>query len=72
MGRKHDVVTSLESVAGRAASCAAKFGAADFGYWAGLWHDLEKLHPDFQTSFISLKSRREPDPSTHYRIICSR
>lgn len=43
-GNKHDVVTSLERVAERAASCAAKLGAAEFDYWAGLRHDLGKLH----------------------------
>lgn len=64
MGSKHDVVTYLERAAKRAASCAANFGAAEFHYWAGLWRALEKFHPDSQTSFISLKSRREPDYST--------
>ena len=64
MGNKHDVVTYLEGVAERATSCAAKFGAAGFGYRVGLWHDLEKFHPDFQTSFISLKSRRDADHSS--------
>ena len=64
MGTKHDVVTSLERVAERAASCAAKFGAAEFDYWGGLNQDIEKFLPNFQTSFIFLKSRRESDHST--------
>ena len=63
-GVKHDLVTHLERLAERAASCAAKFGAADLDYWAGLSHDLRKFHPDFQTYFISLKSRREPNHPT--------
>lgn len=63
-GVKHDLVTHLERVAELASQFAGKFGAADFGYWADLWHDLGKFHPDFQTYFISLKSRREPDHST--------
>ena len=71
MWRECNGVTSLECVAERAASCAAKLGAAEFDYWAGFRHDLGKFHPDSQTSFISLKSRRESDPSTQYRIICS-
>jgi hypothetical protein len=56
-----DMATYLERVAEGTASCAGKFGAVDFGYWAGLWHHLETFHPDFQAYFISLKSRREPD-----------
>ena len=58
------MVTYLERVAERAASCAAKFGAAKFDYWAGLRHDCGKFHLDFQTYLISLKSRRESDHST--------
>ena len=64
MGSKHDVVTYRERAAERAASFAAKFGAAEFHCWAGLRHDIEKFHPDFQTSFIFLTSRRESDHST--------
>lgn len=64
MGSKHDVVTSLECVAERAASGAVKFGAAEFPYWAVFRHNRRKFHPDFQTTFISLKSRRQPDHST--------
>jgi hypothetical protein len=63
------VVTYLERVAEQAASCAAKFSAPEFDYWAGLNHDIEKFHPDFQTSFIFLKSRRDSDRSTRCRII---
>ena len=63
------MVTYLERVAERAASCAAKFGATEFHYWAGLRHALGKFHPDFQTSFIFLKSRRDPDRSTQCRVI---
>lgn len=63
------MVTYLERVAERAASCAAKFGAAEFDYWAGFIHDSGKIHPDFQICFISLNPRREPDHSTQCRII---
>ena len=63
-GDWHDMVTYLERVTERATSCAAKFGAAEFDYWGGLNQDIEKFHPNFQTSFIFLKSRRDPDRST--------
>lgn len=45
-GIKHDLVEHLKSVSSLVAEFAGKFGAADFGYWAGLWHDLGKFHPD--------------------------
>lgn len=34
-GIKHDLVEHLKSVAQLAGKFAEKFGAADFGYWAG-------------------------------------
>ncbi len=59
-GQKHNLVTHLKSVAELASKFAGKFGAADFGYWAGLWHDLRKLHPDFQTIIASPVFRIAP------------
>ncbi len=63
-GIKHDLVDHLESVAGLAGVFAEKFGARDFGYWAGLWHDLGKFHPDFQAYITAPDGRRGPDHST--------
>lgn len=63
-GEKHDLVRHLTSVAELASQFAGKFGAAEFGYWAGLWHDLGKFHPDFQTYIASPESRRGPDHSS--------
>jgi HD superfamily phosphodiesterase len=34
------MVEHLKAVARLAAQFAGKFGAADLGYWAGLWHDM--------------------------------
>ena len=45
---KHDLIQHLRSVAQLAETFAGKFSAAELGYWAGLWHDLGKFHPDFQ------------------------
>ncbi len=64
LGVKHDLVTHLERVAELASQFAGKFGAADFGYWAGLWHDLGKFHPDFQAYIASPESHRGPDHSS--------
>lgn len=63
-GQKHDLVEHLKAVARLAAQFAGKFGAADFGYWAGLWHDLGKFHPDFQSYIAAPEGRRGPDHSS--------
>jgi CRISPR-associated endonuclease/helicase Cas3 len=39
----------LECVAAVAGEFASAFGAREWGYIAGLWHDLGKYHPEFQT-----------------------
>lgn len=64
VGIKHDLVEHLESVARLAAEFAGKFGANDLGYWAGLWHDLGKFHPDFQSYIANPDARRGPDHSS--------
>lgn len=48
-GRTHDLRQHLEEVAELAAGFAAKFGTADYARAAGLWHDLGKNAPDFQS-----------------------
>lgn len=63
-GEKHDLVRHLQAVAERASRFAGKFGAADLGYWAGLWHDFRKFHPDFQKYIASPESHRGPDHSS--------
>jgi CRISPR-associated endonuclease/helicase Cas3 len=47
-GERHDLVDHLKSVAELAAAFASKFGAREWGYWAGMWHDVGKIHPEFQ------------------------
>lgn len=47
-GERHDLIAHLESVATQARTFAAPFGAGELAYWAGMWHDLGKFHPDFQ------------------------
>lgn len=48
-GKWHDLQEHLEGVAGKAKVYAEKFGAGELGYYAGLWHDLGKYNPDFQS-----------------------
>ena len=62
-GKRHDLVEHLKSVAELAAGFASKFEAKDLGYWAGLWHDLGKVNPDFQKYLHDC----EADPSRHRR-----
>jgi len=63
-GVKHELVQHLKEVAQLAGEFAAKFGARDFGYCAGLWHDLGKFHPDFQSYIENPRGRRGPDHSS--------
>jgi len=65
-GRRHELVEHLRSVAELAAQFASKFGAQDLAYWAGLWHDIGKIHPNFQKYLLDCeadpdRSRRGPD-----------
>jgi len=45
----HELRRHLEDVARRAAEHAEPFGAAKWALLAGLWHDLGKYHPRFQS-----------------------
>ena len=44
----HPLVEHLESVAEMARRFSAEFGSGDWGYLAGLWHDLGKFQAEFQ------------------------
>ncbi|BBP05277.1 CRISPR-associated helicase Cas3 [Sulfuriferula plumbiphila] len=45
----HDLANHLAGVAALAACHARKFGAEDWAHLAGLWHDLGKYRPAFQS-----------------------
>lgn len=47
-GRLHRLEDHLIGTAQRAAQMAAEFGASEWGYIAGLWHDLGKYSAAFQ------------------------
>ena len=42
-GKCHDLHIHLRETANLARTFAEKFGAGDWGYLAGLWHDLGKF-----------------------------
>lgn len=47
-GRVHTLKEHLEGTAKLTSAFAAEFGCGEWGYLAGLWHDLGKYSPDFQ------------------------
>ena len=58
--RLHRLDEHLRSVERHAAAFADKFGAGDWGRLAGLWHDLGKFQPAFQ-SYIRRDSGFDPE-----------
>jgi CRISPR-associated endonuclease/helicase Cas3 len=63
-GNWHDLSTHLQTVAQMACTFAKRFNAGQLGYWAGLWHDLGKFHPDFQAYLKNPQAARGPDHSS--------
>ena len=63
-GSKHGLLDHLTKVAVIARALASKFEGGELGYWAGLWHDLGKFHPDFAAYLQSPEARRGPDHSS--------
>ncbi len=59
LGVRHDLVEHVRAVAETARIFAIGLSAAELAYYAGLWHDLGKFHPDFQVYLL----RSEADPS---------
>lgn len=51
------LVDHLIGVAGKAETFAAEFGAAAWGHWAGLLHDVGKFSPEFQHYLETGKGR---------------
>lgn len=45
----HPLKQHLSKVAARSRTFAKKFGAGEVGYYTGLWHDLGKYNPNFQS-----------------------
>ena len=72
LGQMHDLQTHLTEVAKLAGEFADKFRAAEFGYWAGIWHDLGKFHPDFQAYLANPTPRRGPDHKGAGAVLAAR
>lgn len=66
VGKRHNLIEHLTDVALRAREFAGSFGGGELAYWAGLWHDVGKFHPDFQQYLRDCEAsprakRRGPD-----------
>jgi CRISPR-associated endonuclease/helicase Cas3 len=70
-GHTHDLGQHLRDVAERSAEFAGKFDAADLAFWAGLWHDLGKYHPDFQAYLKDPSASRGPDHSSAGAVLAA-
>lgn len=60
--RTHDLAEHLDGVAKLAGEFASPFAASEWGWLAGLWHDLGKYQPEFQKYIRSVSgfdARRE-------------
>ena len=57
-GNRHDLVEHLRGVAQRASKFATPFGAGDLAYLVGLWHDLGKFNPRFQSYLMDCEAGR--------------
>ncbi|MBT9547578.1 MAG: CRISPR-associated helicase Cas3' [Candidatus Sericytochromatia bacterium] len=60
----HGLEDHLKSVAFMSESFAHKFGAGKLGYYAGLWHDIGKINPEFQNylkaCYLADKNKNPP------------
>lgn len=57
---EHALEEHLRKVAGKAGAFSQTFNSKEWGYLAGLWHDLGKYRPAFQ-AHIKRKSGYQPD-----------
>lgn len=55
-GKRHDLSEHLLGVATLASEFAAAFGACDLGHYLGLWHDVGKIDPDFQSYLLQAEA----------------
>lgn len=66
-GRWHDLKDHLRDVAELARGFADKFGAGNFAHWMGLWHDLGKSIPGFQ-SYLEACHKEQQSPRVPHAI----
>lgn len=64
VGDVHYLLDHLTAVAESTAEFAHFFNAEDLGYYTGLWHDIGKFHPDFQSYLYNPDMKRSQDHKT--------
>lgn len=64
-GEWHYLKDHLQKVAELARGFADKYGAGDLAYWIGLWHDLGKCNPRFQSYLEACYSGKRHDKVQH-------
>ncbi|WBF68507.1 CRISPR-associated helicase Cas3' [Desulfovibrio subterraneus] len=64
-----DLTTHLKAVGDMAKAFAAVFNAGEWGYWAGLLHDVGKFSPDFQR-YMATGIGRTDHSTAGARLVC--
>jgi CRISPR-associated endonuclease/helicase Cas3 len=57
----------LQATAAMARAFAVRFDAGDLAYYAGLWHDMGKFHPQFQAYLQACAQGNRAQPHPHAR-----
>jgi len=68
-GKTQSLIDHLKNVAKIAKEFADKFGAGELAYMAGLWHDLGKATPEFQSVLSGNSTAKPPEHKSVGAII---
>jgi CRISPR-associated endonuclease/helicase Cas3 len=66
-GQWHELQAHLQATAAMARAFAVRFDAGDLAYYAGLWHDMGKFHPQFQAYLQACAQGKRAQPHPHAR-----
>jgi CRISPR-associated endonuclease/helicase Cas3 len=66
-GQWHGLQAHLQATAAMARAFAVRFDAGDLAYYAGLWHDMGKFHPQFQAYLQACAQGKRAQPHPHAR-----
>ena len=59
-GERHELLVHLQEVASLAECFARPLHAPEIAHWLGLWHDLGKISPAFQSYLLASEAGRRP------------
>ena len=66
-GQWHELQAHLQATAAMARAFAVRFDAGELAYYAGLWHDMGKFHPQFQAYLQACAQGNRAQPHPHAR-----